>query len=129
MSILNGRTILIADDERYISSTLAAKIRATGARVFVACDGAEAFQIACAEHPDLILSDYQMPVLSGLEFCQKLRAHPETCNIPVVMLTARGHRLSDADLANTNIRLMLAKPFSVRDVLEALQTLSVGLAA
>ena len=129
MTTLIGRTILIADDERYITTTLASKLQAAGAKVIVANDGAEAFALACEHHPDLILSDYQMPILSGLELCKQLKSEPSTSTIPVTMLTARGFRLEPSELAMTNVRVVLSKPFSVREVLDTLQTLAAHLAA
>jgi DNA-binding response OmpR family regulator len=56
----------------------------------------------------------------------KLKANPATALIPLLMLTARGHRLESAELAETNIRCLLAKPFSVREVLTEANKLSAA---
>lgn len=129
MTTLKGRLILIADDERYITTTLASKLRAAGATVIVANDGAEALALAREHLPELILSDYQMPILDGLEFCKQLATEIKTATIPIAMLTARGFKIPPSDLAATNVRVVLSKPFSVREVLDTLQTLAATLAA
>ena len=111
------RKILIVDDEAYVSSVLALKFKNAGEHVVTASDGEEGFLAAQQELPDLIVTDFQMPILSGLEMAQKLKAEPATAPIPLLMLTARGHRLLPSEMSATNIRAVLDKPFSVREVL------------
>ncbi|MFQ5411960.1 MAG: response regulator [Phycisphaerae bacterium] len=111
-----GQRILVCDDEPHILHVVATKLRNGGFDVLSAADGEEAFQIALKEKPDLLITDYQMPFLSGLELCAKLRLDPSTQAIPVIMLTARGFSLEQEDLLNTNIRKVLPKPFSPREV-------------
>jgi two-component system phosphate regulon response regulator PhoB len=110
------RRILIVDDEPYIVSVLAMKFRGQGDEVRTASDGEEAYEAIAAWLPDLVISDFQMPVLSGFEMAVRLKANPKTAAIPLIMLTARGHRLEEAELAKTNIRCLLAKPFSAREL-------------
>ena len=121
MSRLAGRKILVVDDERYITMTLSLKLRQCGANVIAAHDGREGFQIACKQVPDLICTGYEMPLMSGLELAIKLRATPITSLIPVIMLTARGHRIELNDLIATNVRGVLGKPFSAREVVAKLE--------
>jgi len=97
---------------------LALKLRGAGYTVETAGDGEEGYELARQLVPDLIITDLQMPYLTGLEMCQKLRAAPETANVPALLLTARGYGLSPEDLATTNILEMLTKPFGPREVLE-----------
>ena len=59
-----------------------------------------------------------MPIMSGYEMCVRLKANPGTTHIPVIMLTARGHKLSPEDVAQTNIRVLVPKPFSIQDLLQ-----------
>lgn len=113
-------TILVCDDEAPIRQIIIHKLKGAGFAVHEARNGQEGFD-AVALHglcPDLILSDFQMPILSGLEMCQKLKAHPQTQSIPVLMLTARGYILPADELARTNIRHVIAKPFGVKQLLE-----------
>jgi DNA-binding response OmpR family regulator len=116
----HGCTILVADDERYITTTIALKLRQAGGTVITACDGREAFELACNHVPDLICTDFQMPLMTGLELALRLKAIEQTAHIPILMLTARGHRITPSELARTNIRTLLAKPFSTRELLAKL---------
>ena len=110
-------TLLIADDEPHIRSLVGAKLRAAGFKVIVASNGQEALDHARSAQPNLIITDFQMPLLSGFDMCQRLYEDPETAGIRAIMLTARGHKLSPAELAKTNIQLLMDKPFSPRDLL------------
>src|SRR5215208_7312940 len=85
-----GKTILVADDESHILHVVSLKLRNAGFRVVTARDGQEAFEMAQQSHPDLLITDYHMPQLSGLELCQRLKQDANTSNIPAIMLTARG---------------------------------------
>jgi len=66
----------------------------------------------------LIITDFQMPVMSGLEMAQQLKASPLCANVPLLMLTARGYTLDAIELARTNIREVVAKPFGVKQLME-----------
>ena len=111
------RRILIVDDESYIVSILSLKFRNLGDQIFTACDGEEGFAAACKELPDLIISDYQMPGMTGLQMATRLHQNQATAHIPVILLTARAHRLEPGQLQQTGIRHVLDKPFSVREVI------------
>ena len=111
------KTILVADDESHILHVVSLKLRNAGFRVVTARDGAEALEMAQAEHPDLLITDYHMPQLSGLELCQRLKADPATSGIPAIMLTARGYHLEPQDTERSGILRMLSKPFSPRHLL------------
>ena len=110
--------ILIVDDEAHILQVLSLKLENAGFEVLTAEDGEEAMHRAKDEVPDLVITDFQMPYMTGLELCKALRADAATENIPVLMLTARGYALADDDLAIGNIRDVLSKPFSPRAIVE-----------
>ena len=120
---MGRRTILVADDEPYLTFMLATRLREHGADVIVAGDGEEALRLALKHRPDLVLTDFQMPIMSGLELARKLLEHPETAAIPVLLLTARGHRLPAAELVATNIRHLIAKPFSTKELIATVSEL------
>jgi DNA-binding response OmpR family regulator len=113
--------LIVADDEMHIVHVLTLKLRNAGYEVRTAADGEEGFELATQDPPDLIITDLQMPYMSGLEMCVKLKKTPVTASVPAIMLTARGHALAQADLDSTNIRLVLSKPFSPRQVLEEVE--------
>lgn len=118
-----GSKILVCDDEPHIVHVVSTKLRNAGFEIVTAADGEEAFEAACDAPPDLVITDYQMPLLSGLELCAKLRTEPRTRDIPIIMLTARGFSMSQTDLENTNIQKVLPKPFSPRELLSVVRTI------
>lgn len=120
---MSSKKILVCDDEPHILHVVSTKLRNGGYEVVTASDGQEALDSARKLKPDLIMTDYQMPYLSGLELCAKLRGDSETASIPVIMLTARGFSLGQEDLKDTNIRKVLPKPFSPREVLASVKEL------
>lgn len=113
--------ILVVDDEAHIRHVVSLKLRNAGYEVITAQNGEEGFDIATQQNPDLIITDYQMPILSGLEMCQRLKANETTSQTPALMLTARGFSLGDDELATTNISEVLSKPFSPREILARVQ--------
>ena len=116
-------TILLVDDEAHILQVLSLKLRNAGYNILTAVDGEEAFEIASQSPPELIITDFQMPYMTGLELCRALRDHQATANVPVIMLTARGYALSDEDLGIGNIRRVLSKPFSPRSIVQLVDEL------
>ena len=119
MDATNGKTILVADDESHILHVVSLKLRNAGYRVVTAADGQEAWEMALQERPDLLITDYHMPQMSGLELCRKLKQDPATACIPAIMLTARGYALESEDTEQSGIYRMLSKPFSPRNLLAA----------
>ena len=111
------KTILVADDESHILHVVSLKLRNAGYRVVTAQDGQEALDAARQERPHLLITDYHMPQLSGLELCRKLKQDPSLPHIPVIMLTARGYHLEPQDTEQSGILRMLSKPFSPRQLL------------
>jgi two-component system alkaline phosphatase synthesis response regulator PhoP len=111
------KTILVADDESHILNVVSLKLTNAGYTVLTAVDGQEALELATAQRPDLLITDYHMPQLSGLELCQRLRQNPATAGIPTIMLTARGYDLEASDTEQNGINCMLTKPFSPRQLL------------
>lgn len=108
--------ILLADDEAHITCVVAQKLRSVGYVVVTAQDGEEAFETAKSLLPAIVITDLQMPRMSGLDLAIKLRETPETASTPVIMLTARGYIIEPSEAARTNIREIMGKPFSVREV-------------
>jgi two-component system phosphate regulon response regulator PhoB len=114
---MNDKTILVADDETHILNVVSLKLRNAGFNVITAQDGQEALEMAQANKPDLLITDYHMPLLSGLELGRRMAADPETARIPIIMLTARGYHLEPRDTQESGILRMLSKPFSPRNLL------------
>ncbi|MHC5114104.1 MAG: response regulator [Planctomycetota bacterium] len=117
------RKIIIVDDEVHIRQVLSIKLRNAGYETFTAEDGRKGLEIARAELPALIITDFQMPFMSGMELCAALTEQPDTAAIPVILLTARGHSLEGGLQRTENIREVLSKPFSPRAILELVEGL------
>lgn len=126
---MSEKTILVADDESHILHVVSLKLRNAGFRVITARDGQEALEMAQAQHPDLLITDYHMPQLSGLELCQRLKQDTRTSDIPAIMLTARGYHLEPRDTEQSGILRMLSKPFSPRHLLLTVNEVLEGKAA
>ena len=119
--MMQPRRILLVDDESYVTSLLASKLERLGDEVHIANDGAEAFELALQIVPDLIVTDFQMPIMSGFELGCRLKLDPITAQIPLIMLTAREHLLSPSDLLKTNVRQLLSKPFSAKELITKIE--------
>ena len=126
---MSEKTILVADDETHILHVVSLKLRNAGFKVITARDGQEALEMAQAQHPDLLITDYHMPQLSGLELCQRLKQDARTSDIPAIMLTARGYHLEPHDTEQSGILRMLSKPFSPRHLLSTVNEVLEGKAA
>src|SRR5438067_1268435 len=83
-------TIVIVDDEESIRTLVRATLESPECRVLLASNGVEALELARSARPQVIVLDWMMPSMSGLEFLRRLTADPELDHIPVVMLTAMG---------------------------------------
>ena len=114
-----AKRVLVADDEVQILHVVSLKLRNGGYEVLTAQDGREALEMAQVERPDLLITDYQMPLLSGLELCQRLKQLPATREIPAIMLTACGFSVGEEAGRAAGVKKCLSKPFRPCEVLQA----------
>lgn len=113
------KRVLLCDDEIHILRAAEFKLKKAGYDVEIANDGQEGWEAIQARKPDMLVTDFQMPRLDGFGLVQRLRANPETADLPVLMLTAKGYELSHEELAaNWQVLAVLAKPFSPRELLQ-----------
>ena len=118
---MKGKRVLVVDDEIHIVHVVAIKLRNNGYEVISAHNGAEAFELACKHLPDIIVTDFQMPVMTGMELVEKLREHEQTKDIPIIMLTARSFAIEDEQKQNLQISECLSKPFSPKELLRMIE--------
>lgn len=109
--------ILIADDEIYMLRLLEMTFKKGGYAVVSCRDGREALATAAAALPQLIVLDVMMPGLDGLGALRQLKENPATRDIPVVVLSAKGHALTRVEAEVAGAILFLAKPFSPNQLL------------
>ena len=117
------KTILAVDDEAHILHVVSLKLQNAGFNVITANDAEEAFDAASAAgagaNPaiDLVITDFQMPGMSGLDLARKLHGEVGKKHLPVMLLTAHGLALESVELGQAGISVCLSKPFSPRDLL------------
>jgi len=112
-------TILLVDDDVRILASLQALLEAEGYRVLLALNGEAAVSVTDIEDPDLIVTDWMMPVLDGVAFCRRLKANRATARIPVVMLTAAVPPTSAEALWNA----LLSKPAPIARLIDVIRDL------
>jgi two-component system phosphate regulon response regulator PhoB len=114
-------TVLIVEDESALSTLLRYNLEREGYRVFEAKDGEEALLLADEAKPDLVLLDWMLPQLSGIEVCRRLRSRGHMRNVPIVMLTARGEEPDRIRGLDTGADDYIVKPFSMTELLARLR--------
>jgi two-component system phosphate regulon response regulator PhoB len=115
--------ILIVEDEEPLSLLLRYNLEAEGYRVEVSARGDEADIRLREEVPDLLLLDWMLPGLSGIELCRRLRGRKETEVLPIIMLTARGEETERVRGLSTGADDYVVKPFSVPELLARVKAL------
>ena len=120
---MNDLTILAVDDESYILQVVSLKLKNAGYGVLTAKDGEEALELAAAHPIDLLITDFQMPGMSGLELAAKFHGEPGRRHLPIILLTAHGLALEQVEMSRAGITVRLSKPFSPRELLETVQRL------
>lgn len=109
--------ILIVENEPAQLEMLAYNVEAEGFRVLKAADGEEGVLIAEEETPDLIILDWMLPNLSGIEACRQIKRKPATRAIPIIMLTARGQEEDRVRGLDTGADDYVVKPYSVSELM------------
>ncbi|WP_232072593.1 response regulator [Paraburkholderia pallida] len=112
-------TILLVDDDARLLAPLQVLLEAEGYRILLALDGEAAASVTDLEHPDLIVTDWMMPVVDGVAFCRRLKTSRATARIPVVMLTAAVPPAPAEPLWNA----LLRKPAPVACLIEVIHDL------
>lgn len=108
---------VVAEDEAAIAVLLRYNLERAGFRVLVTTDGAQALTTIREQKPGVVLLDWMLPVLNGLEVCKQLRQSRETANLPILMITARGEEADRVRGLETGADDYLTKPFSPAELL------------
>lgn len=116
MAAMMAPSILIVDDEFAQREVLSYNLQSEGFEVSTASDGEEALVIISEIEPDIILLDWMMPNMSGLELCRRLRAKPKTSNIPIIMLSARSEEVDKVRGLETGADDYMVKPYSIMEL-------------
>ncbi len=105
--------VLVVEDEDALATLLQYNLEKEGYAVSVAGDGEEALLLVDERQPDLVVLDWMLPKVSGIEVCRRLRSRPETRNVPIIILTARGEETDRIRGLDTGADDYVVKPFSM----------------
>jgi len=109
--------ILLIEDDLNLTELVRYNLERDGYEVSLAEDGEEGLMMAMERPPDLILLDWMLPNLSGIEICRRLRRNAELANVPIIMLTARSEEGDRVRGLETGADDYVTKPFSPRELI------------
>lgn len=115
--------ILIVEDEAALVTMLRYNLEKEGYNVCEAGDGEEALTVVSERKPDLVVLDWMLPSLSGIEVCRQLRRKPATRELPIIMLTARGEEGDKIRGLNTGADDYMTKPFSLPELMARIRAM------
>jgi len=108
--------VLVVEDEDALSELLQYNLKKEGFRVSVAADGEEALMLVKERQPDVVVLDWMLPKISGIEVCRRLRSRQESRNLPIIMLTARGEETDRIRGLDTGADDYIVKPFLMKEL-------------
>lgn len=111
------KKILIIEDDEHIVELLKFNVENNGYEAITAMEGHEGLKMAIDEMPDLILLDLMLPGIDGIDICNKLKHKERTQDIPIIMLTAKGHETDKILGLELGADDYMTKPFSVRELM------------
>jgi len=123
ISSLTKPLVLVVEDEAALATMLRYNLEKQGFRVEEATDGQEALTRIAEAQPDLVLLDWMLPQMSGLEVCRQIRRRSATRDLPVIMVTARTDDQDAVRGLNTGADDYIAKPFSMDALLARIRAL------
>ena len=109
--------VVIAEDEAAVSELLRYNLESEGYETAIASDGDEAMLLIDERIPDLMLLDWMLPKISGIEICRRVRTRQETANLPIIMLTARTEEADRIRGLETGADDYVTKPFSTNELM------------
>jgi len=118
-----NRRILIAEDEPFIIESLRFLLQREGFDVTAVTDGEEALSAVAAERPDLLILDAMIPSTSGFEVLAKLRQHPQSKSLPVMVLTAKGQAVDRQRMMDLGADDFVTKPYGNKELIERVHAL------
>jgi two-component system, OmpR family, alkaline phosphatase synthesis response regulator PhoP len=118
---LPKKTILVVDDEQDLLDLIEYNLKKEGYNVLLAENGEQGLKLAKELHPDLVLLDIMMPVMDGLEVCEKMRMNAETKYIPVIFLTARSDEKTEVSGLDKGADDFITKPISTTKLLSRIK--------
>ena len=118
---MTERTILLVDDDFHILNVMTLKLKNAQFNVVTASDGEEALERIRESKPDLVVTDFSMPGMCGLDLVRNIREVEAWNDLPIIMLTARGQIVEEDPASQFMINKIMSKPFSPREMLRHVQ--------
>jgi len=116
------KKVVIIDDEPFILMMLEDKLTRAGIEVVTSRESVTALETIRGVMPDLIILDWMMPEMSGIELCRLIKADPDVAHIPLFMLTAKGQEEDEKLGLKCGVVRYITKPFSPKALLELVQS-------
>ena len=115
------KKVVVIDDEPFILMMIEDKLKSAGIHVVTLRSSVPAVEVIRKEKPGLVILDWMMPEISGIEVCRSLKQDPETSDIPIFMLTAKGQDADEQLGLRCGVARYITKPFSPKALLEMVQ--------
>jgi two-component system, chemotaxis family, response regulator PixH len=115
-------SILVVDDMQAELELICQYLNRAGHTTVTAVNGQEALQQAQAARPDLIVTDWMMPVMGGLDLVRQLKKQPETADIPIIACTAKNRDVDRMWAMKQGVKVYLTKPYTAEELTTAVQT-------
>lgn len=113
--------LLLAEDEEVLRMLIVDTLEDEGYEIDEACDGQEAYQFICENEYDLIILDFMMPVMTGLEVIEKIRVMPSKQDVKVLMLSAKNQKSDQEQVLNAGADYFMSKPFSPLELVKRVE--------
>jgi len=113
--------VIVIDDEPFILMMIEDKLRRAGLEIVTSRTSINAMDLIRKERPDLIILDWMMPELSGIDLCRRIKSDPELSSIPIFMLTAKGQEEDEKKGLECGVERYIVKPFSPKALLELVE--------
>ncbi|MCK5707353.1 MAG: response regulator [Candidatus Aureabacteria bacterium] len=118
---MNGKKILVIDDEDHILNMIKNRLKANGYEVIAVSNGLDGLEAAKTGSPDLIILDVMLPDINGKEVCLRLKEHESTAKIPVIFLTAKDSIEEKMEEYDCGGECHITKPFDANELLEKIK--------
>ena len=116
------KTVLLIEDDRDISSTICGVLESAGYRAIGASNGVEGQKLVAGETPDLVITDSEMPIMNGFDFCTEFRKLPDGASVPFIFLTSFDSKERQKKARSVGADDFLIKPFDMDELLEMVKT-------
>lgn len=118
-----ARSVMIVEDEPYILEALVFLLEREGLSVTSYSDGVGCFEHVLTRKPDMLVLDLMLPNVSGMQILEQIRSHPQTKELPVLMLTAKGQKKDRQAAEDAGVSKFMTKPFANSEIVATVKDL------